>query len=352
MAGVLMVKTRRRLGLFRSPIIIVIIICMTIVGLVTAAISFYALELRPVSKTQKQQVFTVKSGSSVSVIASSLQTEHLIRSSWAFELYTHTKRITSDLQAGDYSLSPSQSTQSIVNTLTKGRTDSSLVTILPGRRIDQVRSDLINAGFSPTDVDIALDPSQYADVPIMTIKPQGILTLEGLLWPDSFASGPQTKPQDIIRKSLLEASDNYTPDLQAAIAAHGLNPYQGLTLASVVEQEVSKPSDQPQVAQVFLTRLQEGMKLGSDVTARYGAISAGLSPSLTYDSSYNTLLHSGLPPTPISSVSSSSLNAVAHPANTAWLYFVTGDDGTTYFSTTFAQHQAYTDKYCHKLCGR
>jgi UPF0755 protein len=173
-----------------------------------------------------------------------------------------------------------------------------------------------------------------------------------LLWPDSFASGPQTKPQDIIRKSLLEASDNYTPDLQAAIAAHGLNPYQGLTLASVVEQEVSKPSDQPQVAQVFLTRLQEGMKLGSDVTARYGAISAGLSPSLTYDSSYNTLLHSGLPPTPISSVSSSSLNAVAHPANTAWLYFVTGDDGTTYFSTTFAQHQAYTDKYCHKLCGR
>jgi UPF0755 protein len=150
----------------------------------------------------------------------------------------------------------------------------------------------------------------------------------------------------------LEASDNYTPDLQAAIAAHGLNPYQGLTLASVVEQEVSKPSDQPQVAQVFLTRLQEGMKLGSDVTARYGAISAGLSPSLTYDSSYNTLLHSGLPPTPISSVSSSSLNAVAHPANTAWLYFVTGDDGTTYFSTTFAQHQAYTDKYCHKLCGR
>jgi len=73
---------------------------------------------------------------------------------------------------------------------------------------------------------------------------------------------------------------------------------------------------------------------------------------LSYDSPYNTLIHAGLPPSPISTVSLSSLNAAAHPASTDWLYFVAGDDGTTYFSHTFAEHDALAQKYCHKLCGR
>jgi UPF0755 protein len=93
------------------------------------------------------------------------------------------------------------------------------------------------------------------------------------------------------------------------------------------------------------------MMLGSDVTARYGAILAGQAPSLTYDSAYNTLLHTGLPPTPISSVNATSLAAATHPANTNWLYFVSGDNGNTYFSTTLQQQQADKQTYCHKLCG-
>jgi UPF0755 protein len=142
-----------------------------------------------------------------------------------------------------------------------------------------------------------------------------------------------------------------SPTIRNAFASEGLTPYQGLTLASIVEQEVSTQADRNQVAQVFLARLAQGMPLGSDVTAYYGALSAGQTPSVNYDSPYNTLLHKGLPPTPISSVSVSSLNAVAHPAKTSWLYFVTGDNGVTYFSKTLAQHQQLTQQYCHKLCS-
>jgi UPF0755 protein len=118
-----------------------------------------------------------------------------------------------------------------------------------------------------------------------------------------------------------------------------------------VIQEVNKPSDQAQAAQVFLYRLKHNSGLGSDVTTRYGAILAGRPPSLTYDSPYNTHIHQGLPPTPISTVSLSSLGAAAHPAGTNWQFFVTGDNGTTYFSTNLQDHQALTAKYCHKLCG-
>jgi UPF0755 protein len=177
-------------------------------------------------------------------------------------------------------------------------------------------------------------------------------SLEGLLYPDSFQKDANTNPSQIISESLVEMGQHLTPSLQAAFAAEGLTTYQGITLASIVEQEVSKPSDQAQAAQVFLSRLKLNMPLGSDVTALYGAIVAGQTPSLTYNSPYNTLLHTGLPPTPISNVNAQALNAVAHPANTNWLYFVTGDNGTTYFEQTAQQHQADTNAYCHVLCSQ
>jgi UPF0755 protein len=93
------------------------------------------------------------------------------------------------------------------------------------------------------------------------------------------------------------------------------------------------------------------MPLGSDPTALYGAVLDGKEPVLTYKSPYNTHDNKGLPPTPISNVSQRSLEAVAKPAPTGWLYFVAGDDGTTHFSNTVEEHEALTEQYCKKLCS-
>lgn len=334
----------------RVKILVVVIIVLILAG---AGLSQYTYnhDLQPVSSSQQTQIVNIASGSSIKQIAALLQKDKLIRSAWAFELYAHAHDLTSSLQAGTYALSPSMSTTSIINILTHGKVASDLVTILPGKRIDQIRTDLINDGFSPSSVDAALSPSQYSGLPALAFKPAGASTLEGLLWPDSFQKDSTTSPAFIIHESLVEMGEHLNPTVQAAFASEGLTTYQGLTLASVVQQEVNKPSDQSQVAQVFLSRLKANMPLGSDVTADYGSIEAGQAPSLTYDSPYNTLIHTGLPPTPISTISAQALNAVEHPASTAWLYFVTGDNGTTYFSTTLAQHQQQTSQYCHKLCG-
>ena len=92
------------------------------------------------------------------------------------------------------------------------------------------------------------------------------------------------------------------------------------------------------------------MQLGSDVTAFYRSELAGKGQDVTYDTPYNTRIHTGMPPTPISNVSKSSLEAVAHPASTDWVFFVAGDDGVTHFSKTVEEHEALTKKYCIKLC--
>ena len=323
---------------------------LVVAGLVTY--HEYSQGLQPVNADQTTQLFTINTGSSVKQIAGDLQKAHLIRASWPFELYVTSHHLAAKLQAGTYAFSPSEGTAPIVATLTGGRTSSRLVTILPGKRIDQIQADLINDGFTPNDVAAALNPAQYSDLPALALKPAGVTTLEGLLWPDSFQKDATTSASDIVRQSLQETGQHMTSDVQAAFAAEGLSPYQGLILTSIITQEVAKSADQPQVAQVFLSRLKTGMMLGSDVTAIYGSVSAGHQPSLTYDSPYNTLLHTGLPPTPISNVTLSALTAATHPASTNWLYFVAGDDGTTYFSNTLQEHQALTQKYCHKLCGR
>lgn len=342
---------KRRSNLPRRILILFVVLVVLGIAAILAVRHIYYQGLGPVSDDQTTQIVTIDSGSSSKEIADQLESKHLIRSAWAFELYVHSAQLGDNLKAGTYALSPNQGTSSIIKTLTKGAVTTDLVTILPGRRLDQVRADLINDGFKPDAVDKALDPGQYSDMPVMAYKPPGV-SLEGLLYPDSFQRTEDTDPSVIVRESLQEMGDHLTTDLQARYAAQGLTTYQGLVLASMLEKEVSKPSDRTQAAQVFLKRLHTGMVLGSDVTALYGSIVAGRSPSLTYDSAYNTLIHQGLPPTPISSVSNNSLQSASQPANTDWLFFVAGDDGNTYFSKTNEEHEALTAKYCHKLCSQ
>lgn len=330
---------------------IILLVGLVLTSIATIAVRrIYNQKLLPVSSSQNIQLVVVGQGASVDAIAQLLQKDGLIRSSWAFKLYISTRQLHGNLQAGTYALSPSQSVPELVKKLTSGKVATDNVTILPGLRLDQIRSSLINRGFAPADVDVALQPSTYASNPALVDKPV-TANLEGYIFPDSFQKTSGTTATLIVEKSLAEMQAALTPEIRAAFAKQGLSTYQGIILASIVEKEVSKLSDRQQVAQVFLSRLRQDMMLGSDVTAYYGSIHAGLEPSVNYDSLYNTRKYKGLPPTPISNVSLASLKAVAYPANTDWLFFVSGDDGVTHFSKTLEEHEALSKQYCQKLCA-
>lgn len=333
----------RRLQVVAGALILLLLVAIVIIWV------FYEANLKPVSSHASAQEITISSGETPKQIADLLHDKGLIRNAWTFETYVRHAGVGEDLQAGSYSLSASQSVQAIVGQLTHGKVNTQLVTILPGQRIDQIRQALINDGFSKADVDAALDPSQYEGNAALVDKPAGN-NLEGYLYPDSFQRDSSTKASTIIQESIAEMQSKLTPDIRAAFAHEGLSTYQGIILASIVEQEANRPSDRSQVAQVFLTRLSQGISLGSDVTAFYGSELAGHGQSVTYDTPYNTRIHTGLPPTPISNVDNSALQAVAHPAGTDWLFFVAGDDGVVHFSHTEEEHQALIQQYCHKLC--
>lgn len=348
-------RPRSQRWLKRAGLIVLVVVLVLIVGGFIAH-HVYNQDLEPADPSGQARSVTITQGSSVNSIAGELFSQHLIKSQWAFEFYVTRADARSELKAGIYNLSPSMNVGEIVSILTHGKVATSLVTILPGQRLDQVEAALIRAGFSKSDVEAAMQPSKYAGNPALVDKPAGA-SLEGFLYPDSFERDSTTQPEQIISESLQEMANHLTPSLRAAYAKEGLNVYQAITLASMVEQEAATPSDRAQVAQVFLSRLKAGSVLGSDVTAFYGARQAGdagISPidQLKLDTPYNTLINPGLPPGPISNVSASSLEAVAHPANTNWLYFVAGDNGKVYFSQTATEHDQQIQLYCHKLCAQ
>ena len=126
-------------------------------------------------------------------------------------------------------------------------------------------------------------------------------------------------------------------------AATGLTPQQTVVVASLVQAEAGSAADAPKVAAVITNRLQQGTPLQIDATLCYskgGCPPVPNNADKQLDSPYNTYKVSGLPPTPIMTVTEQSLKAALAPANVPYLFYVTGKDGVTYFATTLAEHEA------------
>jgi UPF0755 protein len=349
-------KTKRRYRVKMVSVALAVILALAILGGAVGVKVWYDRQLTAVSAQSVKIDVEVPSGYSTKQIASLLVQKQLIRNATAFEWYVrnNSSKIGS-LQAGHYLLDPSYSVAQIVSLISSGKVRKDLFTILPAQRLDQIRASLIKAGYKTTDVDSALNADNYKSNPALASKPSSA-TLEGFLYPESFQTTDATTPKEIITQALNEMSNHLTSEITKKFSDQGLSVFQAITLASIVEQEVSNTSSQPDnrrmVAGVFLNRLRINMVLGSDVTYHYAADITGQEATPFIDSPYNTRKYPGLPPGPISNVSESSLDAVANPIKSDYLFFVAGDDGKTYFSKTAAEHEALAKEHCKILCSQ
>lgn len=332
-------------GIFMG-LIIVLVICL---------VGWYQQQLTPVSSDTSAHVrVTIESGSAPSAIAKQLKQAGVIRSEIAFAIYTKLSNTQDTLKAGVYNLQPSLSTPAIVDHLVSGKQDTFHITFLPGDTLANNRQKIIELGYNAADVDAALAATY--DRPLFAGKP-ATADLEGYIFGDTYEFDASATVHDILNRTFDEyeaaISEN---DLVNGFKKQGLTLYQGITLASIVQREVTNatPSvannDQKQVARVFLNRMAAGMTLGSDVTYQYAAKKMGVDPTPTLDSPYNTRIHTGLPPGPIAVPGVGALVAVANPGVNDYLFFLSGDDNVTYFAKTDAQHQQNVTQHCQKKC--
>ena len=309
--------------------------------------------IRPLdSQKTSQQVFTVAKGSSWDAIADKLASENLIRDAQALKWYVRLNNVE-NVHAGSFELSPSLSTREIVDILTSVVEANVKVTIYPEHNLTEIQSSLVQQGFSRQAAQAALDISNYQDhYLVREIIPSGpYASLEGYIMPETFAVNQfnAESAQDIIRQALDGFHKNLTPALRADLQRNFNSIHEAVILASIVELEAA-PLYRPQVAQVFLHRLRTDNRLDSDVTFVYVAKVEAKQPDVNDPSLYNTRLHYGLPPGPISNVSRASLLAVAQPAATDYFYFLVGDDGQMYFNRTYEEHVTDIELYCQVNC--
>lgn len=336
----------------RFPVWLIAVIAaigaMFVLALITVALYFFALRPVNTGDTTKRSIEIV-SGTTPDAIGKQLKENHFIRNQWAFAIYTRLGGVQNKLQAGTYELSSSQSTQEVVSSLVKGPSVEEFeVTFLPGATLAQNKKALMNIGYKESEVDEALTDS-YNSHPVFEGRPEGA-DLEGYLFGETHRFLHSTPVKEVVKRFL---DDFYAVvkenDLIAAYKKQGLSLYEGIILASIIQRE-SGGDDEAQIAQVFLLRRDKGMQLGSDVTYQYIADKLGVARDVNLDNKYNTRRYAGLPPGPISTPGKAALLAVAHPAKGDYLYFLSGDDGVTYFGHTEEEHNANIKKHCEKKC--
>jgi UPF0755 protein len=310
-------------------------------------------ELRqPANFLAGEQPFIVNLGESPNQIAQRLQDQGLVKNGDALVNYLVYTGLDTTLQAGEYQLSARMSAIEIANAMQDATPKEVLFTILPGWRLEEIAGSLATSGLeiSPDDF-IASVSAPPASFIFSSTFPAGV-GLEGFLFPDSYRVPRETKADELVTIILEDFQAKLDPSLLEGFQRQGLNLYQAVTLASIVEREAILDEEMPMIASVFLNRLTAGMKLDSDPTVQYAL---GFNSqqntwwtnplslkNLQIDSLFNTYLYPGLPPGPISNPSLSALQSVAFPAQTPYYFFRAACDGSGRhsFAENFEQHKA------------
>jgi UPF0755 protein len=252
--------------------------------------------------------------------------------------------VAGKLKAGEYALDPGITPRMLLQKMAAGDVIQHRFTIVEGWTFAQVRAALAtDPGIKPTIA--ALDGAA-----IMRDLGKPDMPPEGWFLPETYSYVKGMSDIDVL-KHAYSAMQKQLDDRWAARAANPslTSPYQALILASIVEKETAKTEERPQIAAVFLHRLQLGMKLQTDPTVIYGLGAAYDGKihrrDLDTDTPFNTYTRVGLPPTPIAMPGAAALDAVLHPAETDALYFVARGDGSHEFSSSLDAHNRAVSKY-------
>lgn len=316
---------------------------------VVAVFWWYSNLLGPVGGDA--QNFVIDNGQTSGEVLQKLETEGFIKSAFVAKIYAVVHGSHTNFKAGEYSISKDLSTAKILDIVSGNIVVRSRFTIVGGKTLQEILPDLYSQ-FGQEQVDSVLINIAADFHPILADQAERpSVNLEGYILPETYTDLTRETTFESWLKRNFDLFEERIAIYKDGFAEQGFDLYEAFTLASIVQQESSRPEEQKKIAQVFELRLKKDISLGADPTFRYAAKITGEPASPNIDSPYNTRLYKGLPPGPIGTFELSALEAVAAPADGDFLFFVAGDDGTIHYTRTDAEHRAAAEKYCDVNCS-
>ncbi len=288
--------------------------------------------------------FEVRKGDNLKTVAARLRQKGWLQQPLWLRAWAYQQKAAHKIKAGEYQIPPGTTIKELLAMMVAGKVKQYKITLVEGWTVKQALSAI--------QAHSAIQHTLYG-VPVEKLLEKLDLPVghpEGRFFPDTYFFVKNTSDREILRRAYAKMAEVLAKEWQARQPDLPLKkPYEALILASIVEKETGKVAEQPQIAGVFIRRLQMGMRLQSDPTVIYGMGNEYQGDiryrDLRRDTPYNTYVHAGLPPTPIALPGRSALHAVLHPQPGKALYFVANGEGGHVFSATLKEHNRAVARY-------
>lgn len=285
--------------------------------------------------------FRIPPGASFSEVMDTLEAHGLIGSRTIFKWQAQLAGADRAVQAGTYDATRGMAAAELLELLAEGRETQMRFTVPEGLTIADV-ADLAqqSLGVAADSILAAAHDTSLGD---SLLSRDG--SVEGFLYPDTYLLPEGVKAAEVVQRMVAEFGQRWKPEWNARRAELGMSLRDVVTLASIVEGEARVDEERPVIAGVYHNRLRIGMALQADPTVQYAIqLATGERKKRLFEkdyrteSPYNTYLHPGLPPGPVNSPGSASIEATLYPADVPYLYFVARPDGRHVFSASYREH--------------
>jgi peptidoglycan lytic transglycosylase G len=278
-------------------------------------------------------------GATLSSVTDSLAVHDVIGRPLLFKAYVRLRRAETRLKAGRYALRVDQRWSDVLDALATGHVVTVPLTIPEGFRLAQMASRIAEVtGSDSTEVMEALTAPDAAAR--YGVPGPG---LEGYLFPDTYRFAQGVTVEEVVRAMVTRNRAVWTPERRHWLDSLEMDEREATTLASIVQAEARHVEEMPRIASVYHNRLERGWLLQADPTVLYAL--GGPRARLLYaaidsvaDNPYNSYTQPGLPPGPIGAPGEAAIDAVLHPAEEDFLYFVARADGHHVFTRTLVDH--------------
>ncbi len=305
--------------------------------LLAVAAGFYVILWAP-NTFEGDRFIIVSKGENFQQVLDSLQHAGIIRSRFLIDVAGRLLASTTKMQIGKYRFKSGMSNKDILDDIKIGKSIEAItVTIPEGLRATRMAKLLVkNLGIdSARFMELVYDSSFAHKLGVADDN------LMGYLMPNTYRMYWQASEEQVITDLVGEFWKVFDDSLRSRTAAMGQSIHQILTMASIVEMETARDSERAIIAGVYYNRLRRRMRLQADPTIEFvldGAPRRLYDSDLLKQSAYNTYLHYGLPPGPISNPGKASILAALYPAKHKYLFFVATGAGGHSFSRTYQQH--------------